>query len=318
MEASKTKIIFMGTSLFAKEILTGLTEEGYGLAAIVTQPDKKTGREQKIKASPIKEVATMHNIPVFQPEKLDEKMASEIRGINPDFIVVAAYGKILPEKFLGIPKYGCINVHASLLPKYRGPSPIQNALIKGENETGITLIKMDAGIDTGDILSQKSIGVETDDTGATLSQKLSILGKELIIETIPLILEGKVSPQKQNEEEATFCQLIEREDGHIFWNEESEVIYNKYRALCPWPGVFTFWKEAEKMQRLKLCRITNADADEIEKYQIGEVFELNGRIGIQTAKGLIILEEIQLEGKSPIAPQEFIKGHPEFIGSILT
>jgi methionyl-tRNA formyltransferase len=317
METTKTKILFMGTSLFAKEILTGLVEEGYNITAIFTQPDKKVGREQKISASPLKELATMHNIPFFQPEKLDNRAASEIKSIGPEIIIVAAYGKILPANILEIPKRGCFNVHASLLPKFRGPSPIQNALMEGAKKTGITIIKMDAGIDTGDILSQKEIEIEASDTSSTLSQKLSILGKELMAETMKLIIQEKIKPQKQNDQEATFCQLVEREDGHIFWNEEAEIIYNKYRALYSWPGIFTFWKEAEKMQRIKLCRVSLADFDSQEKRQIGEIFESEDKIGVQTAKGVIILEEIQLEGKNPTAPQEFIKGHPKFLGSIL-
>lgn len=317
MELSKTKIIFMGTSLFAKEILTGLVEEGYNIAAIFTQPDKKAGREQKIVVSPIKEAAAMYNIPVFQPEKLENGVISEIKSIGPDMIIVAAYGKILPLKILGIPKLGSFNVHASLLPKFRGPSPIQNALMAGTEKTGITIIKMDAGIDTGDILSQKEIKIEAEDTADVLSQKLSFLGKESIIETIPLILQGKIIPQKQNEQESTFCQLIEREDGHIFWNEEAQVIYNKFRALYPWPGIFTFWKEAEKMKRLKLCRISLESNNFQEERQIGEIFKLGDKIAVQTVKGAIALDEIQLEGKNPMLAQEFVKGYPKFLGSIL-
>lgn len=316
MEKNKTKIVFMGTSTFAKEILNGLVEEGYNIKAIFTRPDKKIGREQILSESPVKKVATLHNIPIFQPENLDIGTLNDIKAVSPDIIIVAAYGKILPESLLGVPKFGSINIHGSLLPKYRGPSPIQNALMNGEKETGITIIKMNKGIDAGDILAQKSLAIDSADTTETLSEKLSVLGKKLLLETLPLLIDGKVKPQKQDNNKATFCQLIEREDGHIFWSEEAQIIFNKYRALYPWPGIFAFWKDAGKMRRIKFSKISIADFGG-EKHKIGEVFRQSGQIGIQAAKGAIIIEEIQLEGKKPAVAQDLINGYPKFVGSIL-
>lgn len=318
MEKSRTKIVFMGTSLFAKEILAGLVEEGYNVEAVFTRPDKKIGREQKLNISSVKEIAAMHSIQICQPDEFNAEIVNEVKILTPDIIVVTAYGKILPRNLLEIPTFGCLNIHASLLPKYRGPSPIQNALLNDDQKTGVTLIKMDSGIDTGDILSRKEIPIEKSDNAETLSKKLSMLGKSLLLETLPLVFEKKVKPQKQDEQKATFCQLIEREDGHIFWNEEARVIYNKFRALFPWPGIFTFCRITGKMRRLKLCKISIDEAESEVKKNIGEVFEDDNRICIQAAKGKVILEEVQLEGKKPMTVKELLMGYPKFIGIILS
>ncbi len=248
-EPIKIRTIFMGTSVFAKEILASLIEAKYNIIAVFTRPDQKTGRNQEIKISPVKELALSNQVPVLQPEKLDQEAAGEIKKLKPDLIIVAAYGKILSREILEIPGFGCINIHTSILPKFRGPSPIQNALLAGEKETGVTIFLMNEGIDTGDILAQEKIAIERDDDAEILSQKLSELGSKILLEALPLWVEQKLQPQKQDDSLTSLCQLIEREDGRIVWEKEAENIYNKYRAFYHWPGIFSFWENKGVLER---------------------------------------------------------------------
>jgi methionyl-tRNA formyltransferase len=316
-EPIKIRTIFMGTSDFARVILDMLIQEKYNIVAVYSQPDKEAGRGQQIKTGPVKELALTSKIPLFQPNKFDAASVSEVIKLKPDLIIVAAYGKILPKEILEAPGFGCINIHASLLPKFRGPSPIQNAILYGEKETGITIMLMNQGIDTGYILSQEKIAIEPQDTADDLSQKLSELGAKLLINTIPSWVEQKIKPQKQDDSNTSLCQLIEREDGHVIWEEEAEKIYNKFRAFYPWPGIFGFWKNKDTTERIKFKKISVQNSDPQTTHQSGEIFQLSDKIGVQTLKGVIILEEIQLEGKSPVAITDFINGYPNFIGSIL-
>jgi len=317
-QAIKLRIIFMGTPLFAKEILEALIKNSYNIIAVFTQPDLPQGRKQEIVKSPVKILAETNQIPVYQPASLNDEVAEEIKKLKPDIIIVAAYGKILPPKILNIPGFGCINVHASLLPKFRGPSPIQNALLAGMKETGITIFLMNQGIDTGDILAQEKIKINPDDTAQSLSQKLSFLGAELLLKTLPPWVERKITPQKQDDSKTSLCQLIEREDGHIIWEEEAEKIYNKFRAFYPWPGIFGFWKNNDTLERLKFIKIKleNENSSAVTR-SAGEVFKIGDEVAVQTMKGAIILEEIQPEGKKPMTAKDFIIGHPNFIGSVL-
>lgn len=307
----------MGTSAFAKEILAALIDANYNIIAVFAQPDKKTGRDQEVKISPVKELAISNQIPVLQPVKLNQEATSEIKKLKPDLIIVAAYGKILSRAILEIPGFGCINIHASILPKFRGPSPVQNALLAGEKETGVTLMLMNEGIDTGDILAQEKIAIGKDDNAEDLSKKLSKLGTKILLETLPLWVEQKLQPRKQDDSKTLLCQLIEREDGRIIWEDEAENIYNKYRAFYPWPGIFSFWENNGTLERIKLTKITLQNSDTKTNHRSGEVFQLGDKIGVQTLKGVIILEEIQLEGKKPSAIKDFLNGHPNFTGSIL-
>jgi len=316
-KTSKLRIIFMGTSALAEVILESLLKEKYNIVAVFTQPDKKAGRKKELKISPVKSLARKHKIPIFQPEKFDEDVISEIKKIKPDLIIVAAYGKILPKEVLETPGFGSLNVHASLLPKFRGPSPIQNALMAGEQETGTTLMLMNEGIDTGDIIARKKIKINPNDTFKTLSLELSKLSAKFLLENIPLWIEGKLKRKKQDETQATFCQLIERNDGRIFWNETAKNIYNKYRALYPWPGVFCFWENDGSLKRIKFQKISLQKDSSQDKRRAGEVFQLKNKIGIQTADNAVIADIIQLEGKKSLAAKEFINGHPDFIGSVL-
>lgn len=313
----KLRIIFMGTSAFAEHILNSLIGEKYNLISVYTQPDKKVGREQTLQPSPVKVLAQKNSLPVFTPEKLDAAVTLEIKNQKPDIIIVVAYGKILPQEILEIPGFGALNVHASLLPKYRGPSPVQNAILNGETETGTTIMLMNAGIDTGDIISQQHIKIGKDETTRDLLEKLKSLSAELLLETIPRWATRKIIPQTQNEAQATLCQLIERQDGRILWTDEAEAIYNRYRAFFPWPGIFTFWNRGDTPLRLKLNKISFLPANPEIQHHIGEVFQIGEKLGVATTSGVVILEEVQLEGKSNMAIADFLNGYPDFVGALL-
>lgn len=308
----------MGTSNFAKEILDSIVREKYQVLAIITQPDKKVGRKQEIKIGPVKEFSDRQKIPVLEPKKLDGEMIETLKNLDPDLIIVTAYGKMIPKEILEIPRYKSINVHPSMLPEFRGPSPIQNAILSGKKETGITIMLMDEKMDHGDILAQTKIKIDPNENAETLSKRIVELSANLLLETITNWIEKKIKPQKQDDSKATYCQLIEREDGHIFWNEKAVEIYNKFRAFTPWPGIFTAWEKDGHIIRLKLVNIKIQEKDPEEKYEVGEVFRLNSKeIGVKTAKGVIVLEEVQLEGKNPLKINEFLNGYLNFVGSRL-
>lgn len=313
----KIRTVFMGTSSFAATMLEGLINEHYNLVGIYTKPDKPVGRDRKIQASPVKDLALKNELPVYQPQKFTDEITDELKKLKPDLIIVAAYGKILPKSVLNVPGFACINVHTSLLPKFRGPSPVQNALLCGEENTGVTIMLMNEGMDTGDILAQQSMAIEPHDTYPVLLDKLAFLAKDLLLKTVPLWIERKIEPVAQTNENATLCQMIDREDGRIYWDEDAQVIYNKYRALYPWPGVFTFWKQGDRMIRIKLLSIGIQKTDPLEKHAAGQVFAIGEKIGIQAASGVILLEELQFEGKKPMNITDVINGYQSFVGSTL-
>ncbi len=313
----KLRTIFMGTSEFANTILIALIENKYNLIGVYTQPDKKVGRKQTLEKTAVKITTEKYNIPVFSPSKLDEEEIAKLKEQAPDLLIVAAYGKILPESILKLPGFGAINIHASLLPNYRGPSPIQNALLNGEKKTGITLMLMDKGIDTGEIIKQQELAIGNNETVIELSQRLSALSIKLILESIPLWIERKIKSTPQDEKKATLCQLIERSDGKIIWSDSAQSIYNRYRAFFAWPGIFTYWEKDGSILRIKLNKITFSNANATEKKHLGEVFQMEEKIAIQTGDGLIFPQEIQKESKNNLNIKEFINGNVDFIGSIL-
>lgn len=313
----KIRMVFMGTPEFAATLLQGLIDHHYPIVGVVTQPDKPIGRKQEREPSQVKKLALRYQLPLLQPNKLDAEAAEALEDWKPDLIVVAAYGKILPKNVLSLPGFGCVNVHASLLPKWRGASPIHNALLSGETETGVTLMLMDEGVDTGDIIAFERTTIAPNETRVDLETRLAILGSELLSHTLVSFIERKITPRKQDAGEATLCQLIDREDGHIFWNDDSLAIYNRYRALAPWPGVFTFWKNNDSLQRLKLLSLSHLKQPSQSKHALGEVFEIGESIGVQTGTGILLLEEVQLEGKERTDIRTFVRGYRHFIGSIL-
>jgi methionyl-tRNA formyltransferase len=315
---NEIRVVFMGTSSFADVILNALLENNYNIAGVYTKTDKKVGRTGNIEKSIVKITAEKNKLAVFQPEKFDEAAIHELESLKPDLIIVAAYGKILPKRILEIPKYKCINVHASLLPSYRGPSPVQNALLEGEKETGATIMLMDAGIDTGDILSSEKISIHPHELYPELLGKLASVSSFLLLETILQWVSGKIIPKKQDDSKATFCQLIEKDQGHILWSDPAQSIYNKYRSFFVWPGIYSYWKKNGSSARIKLNKIAVLSDSIAKDRHLGEVFLLeNGEIGVATMQGIIILEEIQLEGKKNVTINDFINGHPDFIGSVL-
>lgn len=311
------RTVFMGTSELSEAVLQSLIDAKYNIVGVFTKPDMKVGRKQVITQSAVKILAQKNNLDVYQPARFKTQGVEILQKLNPDLIVVAAYGKILPKTALDIPKFGCINVHVSLLPKYRGASPVQNAILNGEKETGVTIMLMDEGIDTGDILAQKNVAIAENDTTETLMKKLAAKGAETLIETIPAWIDGKIEPKQQDHSLATHCQMIEREDGKISWTDTAQKIYDRYRAFTPWPGVFTSWQLGDEIIRLKLTSIEPHMADISEEHKVGEVFNVGGNIHIQTTEGTIIIKKIQKEGKSETDAKSFVNGYPHFVGSIL-
>lgn len=305
----------MGTPEFSVNILQKLIEQPeFNIKLIVTQPDKPVGRKQVLTPPPVKEFALKFNFNVVQPDKLkgNEDFLEILKKINPDVIVVVAYGKILPREILEIPKYGCINVHASLLPEYRGAAPIQRALIDGKDYTGVTIMKMDEGLDTGDILLQEKIKIDQNDDVITLSKKLSDLGAKLLIEALKNI--SNIVPVKQDSTKATYAPQIEKKEGQISWDMKAVEIYNRFRALKVWPGIFTVYKgKILKIHDMELTEIYNC-----ENVQNGTILEIdkNG-IFIKVDCGVIKLKELQLEGGKKMSARDFVNGYKIKKGDIL-
>lgn len=313
MLKTKPKIIFFGTPRFSEIILDSLINNHFDIIGIFTKPDQKVSRQQEWQKTPVKILAEKNGIPVFEPVKLDIAAIEQIKKLSPDIIVVAAYGKIIPQEILDIPKFGSLNVHPSLLPEFRGSSPIQNVLLAGKKETGTTIMLMDAGVDTGDILNQKKIPINESEKLPELSEKLARLSAKLLLETIPSWIAGKINPQKQNNDKATSCRLIKKEDGQINWREDAKSIYNRFRAFYPWPGISTNWNG----KKIKLIKISLLENNTEKKYQTGEVFKHNSLVAIQTSKGFVVLKDLQIEGKPITKSINFINGYRNFIGSIL-
>ena len=308
----KYKIIFLGTPEFAIPSLEGLYEKE-NVIAVVTQPDKPKGRGLKLSPSPIKTWALSKGLKVLEPLKLkDSQVIETLKSFLPDLIVVCAYGKILPKELLEIPKFGCWNIHASLLPKYRGASPINWAILEGEKETGITIILMDEGLDTGPILLQKKIPILEEDNAITLAKKLSLLGKEAILEAIELHKKGTLKPFPQPEEGISYAPILKKEDGFFTFEESAKIIERKTKAFLPWPVAFTYYKN-------KLLKVFSAKAILIEhKEKPGTILDINKEgILVATSENAILLKEVQLEGKKKISAYEFACGQRLKAGALL-
>lgn len=306
--------MFMGTPSFSVPFLDALLKSGRDVALVITQPDKPKGRGQKLMPPPVKEFALSHSIPVSQPDKLSEvSVIKSIRDINPAFIVVVAYGKIIPALILTIPEYGCINVHASLLPEFRGASPVQWAIIKGCTVTGVTTMLMDETLDTGDMLLQEKVRIDRTDTAGSLFNKLSGIGPDLLMKTLAGLERGDIPRVPQNHENASYAPLIKKGDGIINWKESSEDIYNKIRGFDPWPGVYTFYKG----KRWGIWRAEVKDTT-IPTVKPGEVTDVNPDGIIVTAgKGAVNITEIQPEGKRRMKIGEYLRGHKVEKGIVL-
>ncbi len=306
------RIIFMGTPEFAVPTLRALIA-AHEVVMVVTQPDRPAGRKNILTPPPIKLVAQEHGIEVFQPEKIRAKEAVEkLQAVlDLDAFVVAAFGQILPQRVLDIPRYGAINVHASLLPRWRGAAPIQAAIRAGDSVSGITIMKMDAGLDTGPMLSQREIVLAPDETGESLHDKLSVLGAELLIETLPRYFDGTLTPQPQDDSLATLAPRIAKEEGRIDWSQPATAIERTVRAFKPWPGTYTLWQG----QTLKI--LWGTVATHMARGAVGEVVRVNGAACIVTGDGLFCPMQVQLAGKNPVSIATFVNGYPDFIGAVL-
>ncbi|MFA5871177.1 MAG: methionyl-tRNA formyltransferase [Parcubacteria group bacterium] len=310
------RIIFWGSPEFAADILHKLLKEKFNIVAVVTQPDKKIGRKQEISEPPVKSIALKNKINIFQPENLkEEEFIRQIKRLEPDLLLVAAYGKIIPKDILDIPRRGSINVHASLLPKYRGASPIQSAIIAGDEKTGVTLMLMDSGLDTGDIIAQKEIKIGKDETSETLTKKLSALGGELLVNSIGSWLEGGIKAIPQDSGQASYSKIIKRQDGEINWEEPALEIYQKYKAYFPWPGLHTLLDVKGELKRIKLVDIYPLKSPGAGG-KAGKIIKVEEKIAVQTSEGLLAIRKAQIEGKREMAAEEIAKGYPELIGSV--
>ena len=308
------RVVFMGTAELACASLQTLGRAPeVRVVAVVTQPDKPKGRDLKLQPTPVKVVALKHELPVHQPVKARApEFVDQLRALAPDLIVVAAYGQILPQAILDIPKYGCLNVHTSLLPKYRGAAPIQWAILNGEPETGVTIMKMNAGLDTGDIVAEMRTPIADTDNAQTLHDRLAKLGADLLVRTIPEYVGGRVTPRPQSEEGATYARKITKEDGHIDWSKPAREVWNQVRAFTPWPGAFTHLPQEGGS---KLLKIWDAAVQEHAFRNAGEILEA-GKFGIVVACGEHALRilELQLEGGKRLTAQQFLAGHELKLG----
>lgn len=301
------KIIFMGTPDFAKDSLQAIYEKGHTIIGVVTNPDRPKGRGMKMIPSPVKEFALEHNLPIYQPEKVrkNDEFIQEMKKLEPDLICVVAYGKILPKEILDIPPYGCINVHASLLPKYRGAAPIQWAIINGETETGVTTMYMDIGMDTGDMILKEVVAIGEDETTGELWNRLSKIGGKLLVETVEQIQQG-IAPRMPQEKEFTMAPMLEKEMAHIDWNQMTgKQIKNLIRGLDPIMGAYTMYEE----KKIKLWKIEIVD--EIAKGKPGEIIKANAKDGlyIKTIDGAIKVLELQSENARRMNVTDFLRGN---------
>ena len=311
------KIIFMGTPKFGAIILKKLINSRYKPILVVTETDKPVGRKKILTPPPAKVVAEKYEIPVLQPEKI-RNSESEIRNLKPDLIIVAAYGKILPEEILEILKYGCLNVHPSFLPRWRGPSPIQFTILNGDTDSGVTIMKITKKVDAGAILIQKELKLEENETYDILHDKLGEMGGDLLIKIIPEWITGKINPQLQDESEATYTRILKKEDGRIEWKKPAEEIERKIRAFDSWPGTFTFWEKSGILIRIKILKARILNRADSKTYPIGKTLVAGqNELCVQTGKGFLIIEKLQLEGKKEINSEDLLRGYPDFIGTIL-
>jgi methionyl-tRNA formyltransferase len=305
------RLVFMGTPDFAVPVLKALIER-YEIVGVVTQPDQRVGRGHKVEASAVKVVALANGLLVLQPPSLRRPDAvAELRALAPEVIVVAAFGQILRAEVLGIPPRGCLNVHASLLPRYRGATPVAAAILAGEEETGVTIMLMDEGMDTGPTLSQATCSISPQDTQESLSARLAQLGADLLMDTLPRWLRGEIEPRPQDHGQATYSRIIAKEDGLIDWSQSAVEIWRRSRAYYPWPSTYTYW-------RGKLLKVLRAEAlpHWSGEGDPGQVIALDEG-AVVTGEGALLLREVQLAGKRALSAENFTRGQRDFVGSVL-
>jgi methionyl-tRNA formyltransferase len=295
----------MGSPEFSMPSLQVLAAH-FNVAGVVTQPDRPAGRGQTLTPPPVKALAKQLGLPSIQPQKLRLPEAmQQLRDWKPDLIVVTAYGQILHQEVLDLPAYGCINVHASLLPRWRGAAPINAAILHGDQQTGVTIMRMDVGVDTGPLISQRAIAIEPGETALSLSERLAALGADLLVESLPGYLSGELPPRPQDISQATYAPMLKKEDGELDFKLEAAELERKVRAFQPWPGTFTFWQNGP----LKVLRARCVFDPEIEAgLAPGEHTISHGLPAICTAQGMLVLEELQPAGKKPLAGKTFLQG----------
>lgn len=323
------RVIYMGTPDFAvpplEALIRGTTPgallpDGCEVAAVITRPDKPSGRNREIVYSPVKQVALAHGLPVWQPGSLKKAENQEaLAAYRADLFIVAAFGQILPQAVLDLPRYGTLNIHASLLPKYRGSSPISEAILQGEQETGITIMLLDAGIDTGPILFSRTIPLRENETTASLTQRLAELGASTLLEALPLWIGGRLVPQPQNHALATHTRMLTKEDGRIDWSRPAEILARAVRAYIPWPNAYTTWRG----RQLKILSASPADGEQAGQPGKVSLDVMAGADGMQrvlrvaTGQGSLLVDRVQLEGKRAMSADEFVRGYTQIVGTVL-
>jgi methionyl-tRNA formyltransferase len=319
--SNKIKTILMGTPEFAENVFCkfySALNNQFEVISVITAPDKPVGRKQVFTPSPVKKWALEANLSVLEPDKIRKpEWVAKIRELAPDLIVLCAYGQIIPQEILDIPKYKALNIHPSLLPKYRGASPIQSVILNGDIEIGVCLMIMDAEMDHGQIIQNSKFKIQNSKiTYKDLSRQLSDASADLLIKTLPDYVEGKIKPQEQDHSQATFCKLIKKEDGKINWNKSAEEIERQIRAFQEWPESYTNFNG--KILKIIEAEIKNPSTTLGASHKIGEVFLTDDkRLAVQTGNDILILKTTQLESKKPVSAKEFLNGHKDFIGTIL-
>ena len=308
------RTVFMGTPQFAVTILESLLGSSYQVVAVYTQPDKSAGRGHRVASLPVKKLALERKIPVIQPETFESnEVADKLVSFQPEVIVVAAFGSILPPGVLSLPKFACLNVHASLLPRHRGPSPVANTILCGDELTGVTIMLMDAGLDTGPILAQEKVGISFMDTTGSLGTKLADVAARLLLQTLPRWLAGEIKLRAQDESRAIYSKLITSKDAEIDWHLSALQLWRMVRAYNPWPSCYTWWQG----RRLKIHKaIPLGDAGNGEIGKVMALAEQPG-VGVVTKQGILGLCQVQLEGKRAMSVTDFVRGKRDFIGCVL-
>ena len=312
MRPQELRTVFMGTPDFALQTLQGLIDAGCNLVGVYTQPDRPKGRGKQLAAPPVKELAEKYNISVYQPLKLRQPEAvAELEALAPDLIVVVAYGQILPKSVLDIPAHGCINVHASLLPKYRGAAPINKAIIDGETETGITTMYMDVGLDTGDMLVKRSLSIGPEETAGELHDRLAVLGRETMEETLKQLCSGTLQREAQDDEQSSYASMMKKEDGRIDWSRSAKQVHDHVRGLDPWPGAYTTYHG-------ELLKLAATSPETISGGHPGSVISADkDGVCIACGSGSLRIRQLQLAGRKRLGAADFLRGCPLQPGSMM-
>jgi methionyl-tRNA formyltransferase len=308
------RVVFMGTPEFAGPALDALIHSEHEIVGVFAQPDEPAGRGRSVVSPPVKKLALQHRLAVHQPPSLRGTCELErLASLRPDVVVIAAYGKILPESFLRVPPLGCLNIHASLLPRHRGPSPISAAILAGDEATGVTIMMVTKVMDTGPMLTQRRIPILAHDSTGSLSQKLSGLGAELLVDTLPQWLDGKLVPQPQDNNSATYCKMIAKEDGLIDWHRPAVELWRRVRAFQPWPGCYSTWQG----RTVKIIEAVPLPGEGTPGQVVAMGHEPRAPVGVQTGEGVLGLAQVQLEGKRAMSAADFVRGQRDFIGAQL-